>query len=313
MGSLVSVIVPVYNAERYLERCVKSILSQTYHNIEVILIDDGSKDSSVELCDSFGRDERVRVFHKENAGVSAARNDGVRMAKGDYISFVDSDDIIQPEMISTLVTYLEKNCLDIVSTSYQKFDDVNQIQEYLIGENKIFTKEEALLRALDRWKYHMFTIACGGVLRACIAKNIRFDENLTHSEDSKYIFDYLSMCSRIGYIDAKYYCYYQNNSGAVATSVGKSKSQLSIIQAYKYMYDNTVKTGNEHLEQSAKECMKRTLAERACAVDWTDFRHIRHIVKEFIIDILFEKRNTLKFKIKICLRLFGIWKHTDQR
>lgn len=114
------------------------------------------------------------------------------------------------------------------------------------------------------------------------------------------------MCSRIGYIDAKYYCYYQNHSGAVATSIGKSKSQLSIILAYKHMYDSMVKLGNEHLEQAAKECMKRTLAERAWAVDKRDFPQIKSAVKEFIPSIILDTGISIKIKIKICLCYFRL-------
>ena len=309
MDELISIVVPVYNGEKYLNRCIKSILEQSYQNIEVILVDDGSKDSTPELCDCLGKqDKRIKVIHKDNAGVSSARNTGLQLANGEYIAFVDSDDIILPDMFTTLLAYLKENRCDIVTTSYQKISDTCQPKSFPATDFRMFTKEQALLRALDRWQYHMFTTVWGGVLRSGIAKNIRFDENLTHSEDSKYMFDYLSVCNRIGYIDAKYYCYYQNDSGAVATSIGKSKSQLSIIQAYKYMYDNTVKLGNERLEQVAKECMKRTLVERACAVDTRDFYQIKFAVKEWIPSIILDRNISLRSKIKIFLCYFGIFK-----
>lgn len=312
MEKLVSVIVPVYNAQSYLERCVKSIIMQTYKNLEIILVDDGSPDNCPQICDEWiKKDNRIKVIHKENGGVSSARNTGLDSAKGDFVSFVDADDIIQPGMITTLVTYLENNCLDVVSTSYQKFNDVNQIQEYPIGENQIFTKEEALLRAIDHWKYHMFSTVWGKVFRLDIAKKIQFDNNLIHSEDSKFMFDYILNSDRIGYVDSKNYCYYQNLSGAVSNASGNSKSQLSVILAYNYMYQEVQKMKVDTLIQVAKACMRRTLVERACAVNWTDFQKVRRIVKEFIVDILFEKQNSLKLKIKLCLRYLGIWKNTN--
>jgi len=102
--TLVSVIVPVYNAEKYIEECIESILNQVYESIEVIMINDGSTDSSGQICEYYEKkDSRVRCIHSDNRGVSAARNLGIKYSRGDYIHFVDSDDTIDPEMISLLV------------------------------------------------------------------------------------------------------------------------------------------------------------------------------------------------------------------
>ena len=98
MNSLISVIVPAYNVEKYLARCVDSILTQTYENPEVILVDDGSKDASGQICEELAKtDARIRVIHKENGGLSSARNCGIDQTRGDYLAFVDSDDWIEPE------------------------------------------------------------------------------------------------------------------------------------------------------------------------------------------------------------------------
>ena len=95
----ISVIVPVYNVEQYLPRCVESILAQTYENLEILLVDDGAKDGSGAICDAYARqDERVKVIHKENGGLSSARNAGIDASTGEYLSFVDSDDWIEPDM-----------------------------------------------------------------------------------------------------------------------------------------------------------------------------------------------------------------------
>ncbi len=103
MDELISVIVPVYKVEDYLSRCVDSILSQTYRNIEVILVDDGSPDKCGEICDRYAQhDPRVRVIHKENGGLSDARNAGIEIAQGQYISFIDSDDWVHPEFLESL-------------------------------------------------------------------------------------------------------------------------------------------------------------------------------------------------------------------
>ena len=99
MSALISVVVPVYNAEKYLDKCIQSIINQKYSNLEIILVDDGSKDNSLELCKKYAEsDKRIKVIHKENEGVSTARNSGIEVASGDFIAFIDSDDYIDENM-----------------------------------------------------------------------------------------------------------------------------------------------------------------------------------------------------------------------
>jgi len=120
MGLLVSIIIPVYNAEKYLVRCLKSVTKQTYSNIEIILIDDGSTDESAHICYSFAcNDKRFNVIRKENAGPSKAREDGIKLSKGEYIAFVDADDYIEENMIERLIEIAEQG-YDIVQSGYKK-------------------------------------------------------------------------------------------------------------------------------------------------------------------------------------------------
>ena len=120
----ISVIVPVYKTEEYLRKCVESILAQTYTNLEVILVDDGSPDGSGKICDEYAeRDERVRVIHKENGGLSSARNAGLDVATGDYITFVDSDDYLDDGIYEKLVTKMEETSSDIVMMNIQAVDE----------------------------------------------------------------------------------------------------------------------------------------------------------------------------------------------
>ena len=153
MGEKISVIVPVYNVEQYLERCVESIVNQTYKNLEIILVNDGSTDNSGELCDELAKkDNRIKVVHKENGGLSDARNNGERESTGEYIIFIDSDDYIHHEMLNTLYNQIvEKNAdvsicgvMNVYSNSETpQCSDINMdfvcdkegfLKEYLIGE-----------------------------------------------------------------------------------------------------------------------------------------------------------------------------------
>ena len=144
MSELVSVIIPVYNVELYLRRCVESVISQTYHNIEIILIDDGSEDSSAEICDELiNIDKRIVVIHQRNAGLSAARNKGIEVSHGDYLTFVDSDDWIHPRCIEVLLRNLiETNSLMSIC-DYLKckrnegFGDLNLSYEIVCNEDAI--------------------------------------------------------------------------------------------------------------------------------------------------------------------------------
>ena len=125
MEPLISVIVPVYNVEPYLHKCVDSILNQTYRNLEVILVDDGSPDGCPAICDEYAeKDERVKVIHKKNGGLSDARNAGMAVAKGEYLSFVDSDDMLSANAIEILLRFAHKEDADLVIGGYNRFENV---------------------------------------------------------------------------------------------------------------------------------------------------------------------------------------------
>ena len=117
---LVSIIIPVYKVEEYLDRCVESVVNQTYTNLEIILVDDGSPDRCPQMCDDWAKkDDRIRVVHQQNKGLSGARNTGIREAKGEYVYFLDSDDEITHDCIETLLKPLEIHCFDFVMGDYE--------------------------------------------------------------------------------------------------------------------------------------------------------------------------------------------------
>lgn len=137
MNQLASIIIPVYNAEPYLCQCLDSALNQTYKNIEVLVVDDGSTDNSGKICDSYCRDSRVTVFHQSNAGLSAARNTALNHVKGEYIFFLDSDDFVAPDFVSRAVASLETNHADIVLFNYFEYIQTDSgFQRKLIEETE---------------------------------------------------------------------------------------------------------------------------------------------------------------------------------
>ena len=136
---LVSIIVPIFNAEKYLSECIDSILNQTYKNIEIILIDDGSTDKSAQICDAYtAKDKRAAVVHKTNEGVSAARNDGLKAANGQFVMFVDSDDWIDPETCDIAVRVMEESGADVVMWTYISENSGNQSRKIIFGSDTVF-------------------------------------------------------------------------------------------------------------------------------------------------------------------------------
>ncbi len=184
MDKLLSIIVPVYNAEKHLDRCVKSILSQTYGDIELILIDDGSSDACPAMCDSWaGRDWRVRVIHKKNNGASSARNAGLDMASGEYIGFVDADDFAEPDMYETLMKKVLENNADRSGCGY--FDSSRPDEIQVEGKITVLSDRKSIISYSACGKHN-------NVWRSVYSKKaigkIRFDESLVIAED--WLFNY---------------------------------------------------------------------------------------------------------------------------
>lgn len=148
MSELISVVVPIYNTEKYLVECVEHILKQTYQNIEIILVDDGSTDNSGEICDAFMmQDERVRVFHQENQGAAQAKNMGISVAKGQYITIVDSDDVVKENMIEILYQQVQEKSADIVIGNYYNYDESDEnFYFYVTGQD--FCVEELSIQEI---------------------------------------------------------------------------------------------------------------------------------------------------------------------
>lgn len=177
-SKLLSVIVPVYKAEKYLHRCVDSILAQTWSNLEVILVDDGSPDNSGALCDEYaGKDSRVRVIHKPNGGVSSARNAGIDAATGDYIAFVDSDDYIAPEMYEKLFDVLTSENSIAVCDCFLHYQDKDIPKViYDVNEDKVKFLSDFLISDIGGSCWNMIT-------PISLISSLRFPEYLCNGED----------------------------------------------------------------------------------------------------------------------------------
>ncbi len=192
MSNLISVIVPVYNVEKYLDKCIKSIVNQTYQNLEIILIDDGSTDESAKICDLWAeKDERITVIHKANGGVSSARNMGLEHASGDYIGFIDSDDFIENDFYELLLNNMNEYNADVSRCIYRyAYDDGHtKASDELNEDIVVFDNNIDVLNDLHN-SGHKSVVLWNKLYKASILKNVRFDELLKVGEDV--VFNYFA-------------------------------------------------------------------------------------------------------------------------
>lgn len=225
-----SIIVPVYNGEKYLKKCINNILMQTYQDFELIIINDGSTDDTKVICDSLvDIDNRVKFIHKKNEGVSIARNTGLEIAKGRYIGFVDCDDSIDKDMYQSMIKNLEIQDVDCVMCSFMSmFDDRNEENLFEEADKKITdneSKKDLILKMVAAIKEDGShnQIIMGSACRCLFKKeildknNLKFDKDLKYSEDLLFVLEYLELCKSI-YITNDIFYFYNRKSEAGSTT-----------------------------------------------------------------------------------------------
>lgn len=240
----VSIVVPVYNVEKYLRRCVDSILAQTFTDFELILVDDGSTDGCGNICDEYAENnERIRVFHQENAGVSAARNLGLEKAEGCYVAFCDSDDYCLPDWLEKMVFSIKENCCDLAIASYQYVDEDGKqtsLRSRYPGYWEIEKKEEKfeyiithVLDKRDQWNgWELWTSLFKNELIK--TNNIKMCETCDNfAEDLGFVLEYLLYADSVVCIEDYSYCYVQHDKSMMAKSVDTVKlNSLNEVSAH---------------------------------------------------------------------------------
>lgn len=229
MKELISVVIPVFNAEKYLEECIRSLQAQTYPEWEAILVDDGSTDHSLEQCRHFSQqDTRIRVLHSENAGVSAARNLGIEAARGSYLAFIDADDTVAPTYLSTLFHLLANADVSICCV-----DDPSDWNEKVRQETVAI---ERMRRTPSRYANPVFTnYAINKLYRMALLreKEIRMSPGVARCEDAYFVAAYLQCCKNAAVTTEKLYCYRQHQASAMHRfnpDVWKDEAPLMQIQ-----------------------------------------------------------------------------------
>ena len=224
----VSIIIPVYNNEAQLDRSIKSVLSQTYSNFELIIVNDGSRDTSGQICDKYANsDPRVIVIHKNNGGVSSARNAALDVAKGDYIVFVDSDDYVSPMYVENMVKANDgRKEVGLIVGGYISVDDdgqkINAFNNRVFKENQIITAIEEI--NLCKKGYPWAKLYDGKTIRL---NKLRFCEQVHYSEDMVFMLTYLKYCKWILFIDKADYYYARNTGGTLINKFHPYENEIA--------------------------------------------------------------------------------------
>lgn len=229
MNTILSVIVPVYQAEKFIDRCINSILSSTYHNLELVLVDDGSTDQSAAICDTWAaKDKRVRVVHKVNGGVSSARNEGILTAKGKYVTFVDADDYISKDTYEIALNHFSE---EVCSVAYKVVicdsSGIPLNHNSTSGDTLVF---DTPIKALEYYWYEGKNTAvwCRIFLRDIITQNgILFDTATCINEEGLFMTNYYAHCSgKVVQLNNRLYYYVQNSQSASHNVTGSQIKKL---------------------------------------------------------------------------------------
>lgn len=214
---IISIIIPVYNSEKYLSKCIDSVLAQTFTDYELILVDDGSTDRSAVICDDYAiKDARIKVIHKENGGVSTARNIGLINASGDYIGFIDSDDYVEPNMYTVLFELIQKHECDISICGFKVIDEdkykIERIQNS--GQIEFLDREGLVSKETDMpWTIRLDTI--NKLFKKSIIDGLMFDEKLKCAEDTLFLHQALMRMKKGVFIDLPLYVNVRHSGSAM--------------------------------------------------------------------------------------------------
>lgn len=302
-----SIIVPVYNVEKYIVRCIDSILNQTFKNFELILVNDGSEDASGSICDSYATKHfNIKVIHKKNGGLSTARNKGIDVATGKYIGFVDSDDWISPDMFKTLFEKTSKNDYDIVACNLWLID--NKGHKKLYNENAVdkeYTKKDAMEEIFEN-KILTFS-SCNKIYKINLFDKVRFCEGII-LEDMDISYKLILKSNLIFYTSKPLYYYDYNEQSILRKPFSLKRLDLYTVQKnmysfykkeYNYISDKVYLNFFHH---SISLFVEFSLYDKKIA---KDYKYIIEFDKKILKKLFKDKSTKFKHKIKLFLAIIS--------
>ena len=296
---LITIIVPVYNVKEYLSKCLDSILCQTYKNIELILIDDGSTDGSEKICDDYAKkDNRVVVYHQTNFGVSVSRNKGLKLANGIYITFVDADDYISKDYIIDLKKNINDSIDIVISNAKDVIDD--KIVDYkTIKKDIILSSSKAKEELFSGKKFSM--VCWGNLYKTELAKQISFDTKMKIAEDFDFLYKYFSLTNKVKIIKECNY-YYLIREGSTINS-GFNDSWIRQMNYFEKLINENKDTDLKKIKsiRYVKETVNCSIRTK---IRGTIKKKLKDNIKKYFFIYLFSSRTSVKDKIKIIYFFF---------
>lgn len=305
MSEKISIIIPIYNVEKYLKKCIDSLIQQTYENIEIILVDDGSTDNSGRICDCYAlNDNRIKVVHQKNGGVSSARNTGLRHSTGNYIGFVDPDDWIDKNMYERMLEVLKNNNSSISMCSYiYEYGDskLNELKPDLVEQN--LSSDELISKLFVPNSYY-YTILCNKLYKANLWNGIKFPEGYVH-EDEAVIHIIYDRCDQMSTISNEYYHYRMVNTSITHTNdqIRRIDFANALSLRLNYFYQ---RKRFDYCEKMLDEILYLTLNGFITKqLDKVSLHKIKKIIKSNFLKIIKEKKYSTKFKMSILICCFS--------
>lgn len=304
----ISIIIPVYNVEKYLEKCLKSIINQTYRNLQIILIDDGSTDASPEICDVFAAcDERISVRHKQNGGISAARNDGLNLVQGKYVIFVDSDDYIENNMIELLYNGITENNADYCVCGFTTVTDTyDTIKEY-IPQKQVISGKDALRMHYFTKEYSVnYVTPWAKIYKSDMWKKLRFVEDICY-EDIEIMPKVLLNSEKVVIISNTGYYYVQQKGSIMHNSKLKEKmynDSIDIFESHIQLYtqEKIVSLRNATIEMLLDKIITHDLKK---SISGEAVRKSKKVYNKYFREIIWEKMSLKKYIRYLVYRIFG--------
>lgn len=302
---MISVVVPVYRVEAYLDKCVQSILSQSYRDFELILVDDGSPDRCPQMCDIYSQQHRnIRVLHKKNGGLSDARNAGTAIAKGEFVTYIDSDDFVSKDYLSTLIRLQRENDADIAVTGIEVFHEGEEPNETLEESVFSYTGKEALEKML--YQDTLDTSACAMLLPIELAKKYPFPVGKYH-EDEYTTYKYYSSAEKVVVTTKKQYFYLQRKGSIMhvfgQTSMDELDAADNLVNYCRENYSDIVPAAES---KKFSDYCQVLLLSSGLKKDCPDvYRRIDSYLKSVRIQILLDKKCRKKNRLAAMLLLFG--------
>lgn len=303
---LISIIIPVYNTEKYVNRCLDSIINQTYKNIDVIIVDDGSTDNAGKMCDKYAIiDSRIRVFHMVNRGVSAARNFGIENARGKYLTFIDSDDYVDKNFILSMYNELINSNADISICGYAQEHNGEFCPHYSKDIVEKLNNQEMIVQMLMQIKYSYSP--WDKLFVTSIVKEERFPEDISNNEDLFFVYNVMKKCSTAVFNSRPLYFYCENFESAARVKFSKKNESMLDIQDYilediSSLYPDIYKIARIEYVKNLLFCL--SLVIKAQYDDKKFINRIKNALKEHK-SVFLDSDVAMGYKINLILFLFS--------